>query len=37
MLLFISLGYYMGMCIAAPEKKLGYIHQVGLSLCYIDI
>ena len=29
---FISLGYYIGMCIAAPEKNLGYILQVGLSL-----
>ncbi|XP_026213972.1 E3 ubiquitin-protein ligase TM129 [Anabas testudineus] len=24
----LPLGYYMGMCIAAPEKNLGYIHQV---------
>lgn len=37
----LPLGYYMGMCIAAPEKNLGYIHQVSdswrvfllLSLC----
>nr|XP_020451023.1 E3 ubiquitin-protein ligase TM129 [Monopterus albus] len=37
----LPLGYYMGMCIAAPEKKLGFIHQVDglwrafllLSLC----
>ncbi|XP_051810171.1 E3 ubiquitin-protein ligase TM129 isoform X1 [Acanthochromis polyacanthus] len=27
----LPLGYYMGMCIAAPEKNLGYIHQVGES------
>ncbi|CAK6979938.1 E3 ubiquitin-protein ligase TM129 isoform X1 [Scomber scombrus] len=37
----LPLGYYMGMCFAAPEKQLGYIHQVSdgwrvfllLSLC----
>ncbi|CAL8302875.1 unnamed protein product [Arctogadus glacialis] len=37
----IPLGYYAGMCIAAPEKNLPYINQVsagwqaflGLSLC----
>ncbi|XP_037636817.1 E3 ubiquitin-protein ligase TM129 [Sebastes umbrosus] len=37
----LPLGYYMGMCIAAPEKNLGYIHEVSdgwrafllLSLC----
>ncbi|TKS71974.1 E3 ubiquitin-protein ligase TM129 [Collichthys lucidus] len=36
----LPLGYYMGMCIAAPEKQLGYIHQLHekrafllLSLC----
>ncbi|XP_042349106.1 E3 ubiquitin-protein ligase TM129 isoform X1 [Plectropomus leopardus] len=37
----LPLGYYMGMSIAAPEKNLGYIHQVSdswrafllLSLC----
>ncbi|XP_077957093.1 E3 ubiquitin-protein ligase TM129 isoform X2 [Gasterosteus aculeatus] len=37
----LPLGYYMGMCIAAPEKNLGYIHKVSdswrafllLSLC----
>ncbi|KAM4621096.1 E3 ubiquitin-protein ligase TM129 [Polymixia lowei] len=37
----LPLGYYTGMCIAAPEKNLGYIHQVSdswraillLSLC----
>lgn len=33
MSLFISLGYYIGMCIAAPEKNLGYIQQVRLSFC----
>ncbi|XP_076005343.1 E3 ubiquitin-protein ligase TM129 [Genypterus blacodes] len=27
----LPLGYYMGMCIAAPEKNLGYIHQVSES------
>eukprot|EP00064_Thunnus_orientalis_P010434 superscaffoldBa00001422_g10460 len=27
----LPLGYYMGMCIAAPEKHLGYIHQVSDS------
>ncbi|KAF1384394.1 hypothetical protein PFLUV_G00119680 [Perca fluviatilis] len=27
----LPLGYYMGMCIAAPEKNLGYIHQVSDS------
>ncbi|XP_034399396.1 E3 ubiquitin-protein ligase TM129 isoform X3 [Cyclopterus lumpus] len=34
-------GYYLGMCVAAPEKNLGYVHQVSdswrafllLSLC----
>ncbi|KAK2849549.1 hypothetical protein Q5P01_009383 [Channa striata] len=25
----LPLGYYMGMCIAAPEKNLGYIYQVS--------
>lgn len=37
----LPLGYYMGMCIAAPEKSLGYIYQASdswravllLSLC----
>ncbi|XP_076594911.1 E3 ubiquitin-protein ligase TM129 [Chaetodon auriga] len=37
----LPLGYYIGMCIAAPEKNLGYIHKVSdswrafllLSLC----
>ncbi|XP_003458154.1 E3 ubiquitin-protein ligase TM129 isoform X1 [Oreochromis niloticus] len=37
----LPLGYYMGMCVAAPEKNLGYIYQVSdnwrafllLSLC----
>ncbi|XP_034095941.1 E3 ubiquitin-protein ligase TM129 [Gymnodraco acuticeps] len=37
----LPLGYYLGMCIAAPEKNLGSIHQVSdswrafllLSLC----
>ncbi|XP_044061618.1 E3 ubiquitin-protein ligase TM129 isoform X2 [Siniperca chuatsi] len=37
----LPLGYYMGMCVAAPEKNLGYVHQVSdswrafllLSLC----
>ncbi|XP_072252364.1 E3 ubiquitin-protein ligase TM129 [Leuresthes tenuis] len=37
----LPLGYYLGMCIAAPEKNLGYIHQGSdgwrafllLSLC----
>ncbi|KAF7644975.1 hypothetical protein LDENG_00212770 [Lucifuga dentata] len=37
----LPLGYYMGMCVAAPEKNLAYIHQVSdtwrlfvlLSLC----
>ncbi|KAA8579390.1 hypothetical protein FQN60_018667, partial [Etheostoma spectabile] len=24
----LPLGYYIGMCIAAPEKNLGYIHQL---------
>ncbi|KAF3859685.1 hypothetical protein F7725_022084, partial [Dissostichus mawsoni] len=23
----LPLGYYLGMCIAAPEKNLGSIHQ----------
>lgn len=27
----LPLGYYIGMCIAAPEKNLGYIHQVSHS------
>uniref|UniRef100_A0A667XCD0 Transmembrane protein 129, E3 ubiquitin protein ligase n=1 Tax=Myripristis murdjan TaxID=586833 RepID=A0A667XCD0_9TELE len=27
----LPLGYYMGMCIAAPEKNLGYIHQLSDS------
>lgn len=35
--LSISLGYYMGMCIAAPEKNLGYIHQVSLSIFGLSI
>ncbi|CAG5993357.1 unnamed protein product [Menidia menidia] len=25
----LPLGYYLGMCIAAPEKNLAYIHQVS--------
>lgn len=28
-LFLLSAGYYMGMCVAAPEKNLGYIYQVG--------
>ncbi|AWP12609.1 putative E3 ubiquitin-protein ligase TM129 isoform 3 [Scophthalmus maximus] len=27
----LPLGYYMGMCVAAPEKNLGYIHKVSDS------
>ncbi|KAF0039309.1 hypothetical protein F2P81_007544 [Scophthalmus maximus] len=25
----LPLGYYMGMCVAAPEKNLGYIHKLA--------
>lgn len=32
LLLSIPPGYYMGMCVAAPEKNLGYIHQVSVRL-----
>ncbi|XP_054648347.1 E3 ubiquitin-protein ligase TM129 isoform X1 [Dunckerocampus dactyliophorus] len=39
----LPLGYYMGMCIAAPEKHLTYVHQVSdgwrvflsLSVCLL--
>lgn len=34
MLLF-SPGYFMGMCVAAPEKNLIYVHQVGAVLISI--
>ncbi|KAM8908264.1 E3 ubiquitin-protein ligase TM129 isoform 4-T4 [Spinachia spinachia] len=27
----LPLGYYMGMCIAAPEKNLGYIHKAHIQ------
>ncbi|KAG7517387.1 hypothetical protein JOB18_006582 [Solea senegalensis] len=27
----LPLGYYLGMCVAVPEKNLGYIHQVSDS------
>lgn len=29
MLCLLSAGYYMGMCVAAPEKNLVNIYQVG--------
>lgn len=29
MLFLLSAGYYMGMCVAAPEKNLVNIYQVG--------
>lgn len=32
LLLSICAGYYMGMCIAAPEKHLKYVHQVACFL-----
>lgn len=35
-LCLLSAGYYMGMCVAAPEKNLVNIYQVGwlvLSAC----
>ncbi|XP_039670263.1 E3 ubiquitin-protein ligase TM129 isoform X3 [Perca fluviatilis] len=33
----LPLGYYMGMCIAAPEKNLGYIHQVTTYHVYMAL
>ncbi|TNN43002.1 E3 ubiquitin-protein ligase TM129 [Liparis tanakae] len=33
----LPLGYYMGMCVAAPEKNLGYIHQVTTYYVYMAL
>ncbi|KAM8908265.1 E3 ubiquitin-protein ligase TM129 isoform 5-T5 [Spinachia spinachia] len=33
----LPLGYYMGMCIAAPEKNLGYIHKVTTYHVYMAL
>ncbi|XP_035505536.1 E3 ubiquitin-protein ligase TM129 isoform X3 [Scophthalmus maximus] len=33
----LPLGYYMGMCVAAPEKNLGYIHKVTTYHVYMAL
>ncbi|XP_037316822.2 E3 ubiquitin-protein ligase TM129 isoform X3 [Pungitius pungitius] len=33
----LPLGYYMGMCIAAPEKNLGYFHKVTTYHVYMAL